>query len=212
MWDNNCLGIIRSLATIVKETSVVDGVSKLHTYPNEIGTNTSLGSTLLKLLLLGEDQQKLSEASRSMKNNSDQTIKKGVVLREQGDIGTGSSVVEPLKTTQPHGSNQKSSVSDIETAMNKRKETDSTITIMLDKDSNRGNQVGSNENWNMVTHRKSPSNVSLGSQSESANELLCSNSSDTFLKDTGKEDNVMAPTLNFSNSKVNKIIKNARLQ
>ncbi|KAH0679820.1 hypothetical protein KY284_020905 [Solanum tuberosum] len=95
----------------------------------------------------------------------------------------------------------------ISTAMNTSKDVDGSLAIMLDKDLNKGRGTCSKENWNMVIRRKASSNVSPGSRSNSSNDLLCSNSFDAFLKDTGKDGNVVATTLHISNPEVNKIIQ-----
>uniref|UniRef100_M1DQ41 Uncharacterized protein n=1 Tax=Solanum tuberosum TaxID=4113 RepID=M1DQ41_SOLTU len=91
--------------------------------------------------------------------------------------------------------------------MNTSEDVDGSLAIMLDKDLNTVRGTSSKENWNMVIRRKTSSNVSLSSQSNFSNDLLCSNSFDAFLNDTAKDGNVMAPTLYISNPEVNKIIQ-----
>ncbi|KAG5584773.1 hypothetical protein H5410_045207 [Solanum commersonii] len=91
--------------------------------------------------------------------------------------------------------------------MNLSEDVDGSLAIMLDKDLNTVRGTSCKENWNMVIRRKTSSNVSLSSQSNSSNDLLCSNSFDAFLKDTSKDGNFMAPTLHISNPEVNKIIQ-----
>ncbi|WMV45041.1 hypothetical protein MTR67_038426 [Solanum verrucosum] len=91
--------------------------------------------------------------------------------------------------------------------MNMSEDVDGSLAIMLDKDLNTVRGTSSKENWNMVIRRKTSSNVSVSSQSNSSNDLLCSNSFDAFLKDTSKDGIVMAPTLHISNPEVNKIIQ-----
>ncbi|KAH0638912.1 hypothetical protein KY285_035498 [Solanum tuberosum] len=91
--------------------------------------------------------------------------------------------------------------------MNTSEDVDGSLAIMLDKDLNIVRGTSSKENWNMVIRRKTSSNVSPSSQSNSSNDLLCSTSFDAFLKDTVKDGNVMAPTLHISNPEINKIIQ-----
>ncbi|KAG5611364.1 hypothetical protein H5410_022645 [Solanum commersonii] len=75
------------------------------------------------------------------------------------------------------------------------------------KDLNKGREFGRKEDLNMVMRKKATSNTSLGCEkrhniSNGSRALLCSNIFDNFVKATGKDGNIVAPTLHISNPKV----------
>ncbi|KAH0669054.1 hypothetical protein KY289_023547 [Solanum tuberosum] len=144
-----------------------------------------------------------------IKTTQHQRLKNPNLMQQVDVSGIGNFNHESLNEVPQHVEKSVHQAKEIvvSTAMNMSEDVDDLLAIMLDKDLNKGRGTCSNENWNIVIHRKASSNVSPGSRSNFSNDLLYSNSFDAFLKNIGKDGNVMAPTLHIFNPEVNKIIQ-----